>query len=135
MTKAFANAQSGIEHPARQCAYQFVFVQALLGMVWVLSCALFMTIPVALSALFGVAVAVIANGYFASKVLASCASGRFAKKMVRIFYRAQAMKVVITVVMFAIYFAFLPVHAGAFFAGLYINTIECVAIATIFTLI
>ena len=108
--------QSDAQHPARQSAYRFIFVQALLGLAWVLVCALFMA-PAALSALLGVAIAVIANGYFARKVFAFRASSRFAKKMVGSFYRAQAMKMMITAVMFALCFAFVPVCAGAFFAG------------------
>ena len=91
-------------HPAKKGAYRLVLTQFFLGSGLALIFFLCLSMQVALSALLGASVASLANGLFARKVFSVWATARFAKKAVRSFYRAQAIKMLLTAGLFILCF-------------------------------
>ena len=104
-------------HPAKKGAYRLVLTQFFLGVTLALVFFLCLTTKVALSALLGASIATLANGFFARKVFSVWATAQFAKRAVRGFYHAQAMKMLITAGLFMLCFQFVSVCGWSFLTG------------------
>ncbi len=101
--KSFASqaAQRGVK---RLLGLQVLLV-LLLSLLWLWGSSL----VAAYSAFLGGAIAVVANGYFAMKVLARTGA-LAARQIVRTFYIAEAVKLLLSAVLFILVFVFIPVR-------------------------
>ncbi len=103
-----------LARPGRQVAYKLVALQAIV--VLIASCiAAVWGVKAAYSALLGGLICVLPNFVFARQAFAK-AGARAAKEVVQGFYKGEALKIGLTILLFVIVLIWVPVKMGALFA-------------------
>jgi len=103
---------SRLNAPARHAARRLILLQALLAVACAIGAFALAGATAAGSALLGGALCVIPNGIFAFLAF-RYAGARAARQIARAFYLGEALKLILTGVLFAVVLIALPVHAPA----------------------
>lgn len=89
-------------------------IQLVAILVFALFCALFFSVKAANSALLGGIICVIPNIYFARKLF-KYQGARSAKQIVNSFYKGEAVKIILSVILFTVVFVWVKITPLAFF--------------------
>lgn len=97
-------------------AYRLIITQLAVSMLFSLICFCIFGIVGVVSALAGGLVNIVPNFYFARKVF-SCRGAQASRKIVNNFYVGEAIKIILSIALFAVVFMFFTIKPVVFFAA------------------